>query len=398
MALKHIARLNVFFRGANGQLIEAYWNGSDWFWGAPHGLPPDGVEMASAPAAIGLESRRDNTWVLNVFFQSSNGQLVERDWDPIAGHWSWAAPHGLPPDGVEMASAPAAIGWQTPDRVLRNVYFKGANGQLYERWQEQGQPWQWFAHGLPPDGTQMASAPAAISWRTRDGTPQQDVFFQGDNGQLVEAHWDQFKGWEWVTDHGRPPGTQMASAPTAISASTQDGIPLLHVFLAGADGQLYEHWKEEGQEWQWFAHGLPPDGTQIVSMPAAVIWYLRGMLPRKNVFFQGNNGQLVGRYWDSARWQWGAPNAPHGLPPDGTQMASAPAAITYTVGDGLGWWQNVFFQGKNGSLIEAYWDATPGNWQWGRAHGAPPGTLMASMPAIVGWREIVEEPDPRPNP
>jgi hypothetical protein len=234
-----VAALNVFFQGANGELIDAHWDGGDWFWGA-HGLPPDGTRMDSAPAVLSVQSE-SNWWVLNVFFKGSNGQLVERDWEAMPGRWSWAAPHGLPPDGTHMDSAPAAIAWATTAYIVRNVYFKGADGQLYERWQQQGQPWQWFAHGLPPGGTLMASAPAALHWQTQDGTHQQDVFFQGNNGQLIEAYWDS-SGWQWITDHGPPPGTQMASAPAAISSKTSAGVPVRHVFFAGADGQLYERW------------------------------------------------------------------------------------------------------------------------------------------------------------
>jgi hypothetical protein len=384
-----VAALNVFFQGANGELIDAHWDGGDWFWGA-HGLPPDGTRMDSAPAVLSVQSE-SNWWVLNVFFKGSNGQPVERDWEAMPGRWSWAAPHGLPPDGTQMDSAPAAIAWATTAYIVRNVYFKGANGQLYEHWQQQGQPWQWFAHGLPPGGTLMASAPAAIHWQTQDGTHQQDVFFQGKNGELIEAYWDS-SGWQWVTDHGLPPGTQMASAPAAISTKTSAGVPVRHVFLAGGDGQLYERWKVEGQPWQWFAHGLPPDGAQIVSAPAAVPWNYQG-IPRKNVFFQGSNGEVVGRYWDEHQgWQWDGHNAPHGLPPGGTRMASAPAAIAYRLPAGY-WWQNIFFQGANGALIEAYWDSPgEGDWFWGKQHDAPPGTLMVSAPAIGYWRKVVVRP------
>jgi hypothetical protein len=116
--------------------------------------------------------------------------------------------------------------------------------------------------------------------------------------------------------------------------------------------------------------------------------------PTKERLFPGSNGQVVGRHWDEQQgWQWDGHNAPHGLPGGGTLMASAPAAIAYLLPGGY-WWQNVFFQGSNGALLEAYWD-TPGvgDWFWGR-QATPPGTLMASAPAIGYWRKVVR-PSPR---
>jgi hypothetical protein len=397
----------VFFRGFHAQLVEADWKEPDfnWRWGDPHEPLPDGTQMASAPAAI-IDSSSAFTpkpWgpAFNVFVKGANGRLYERDLDPQTGQWAWNS-HGLPPDGVQMASAPAAFFWldfgpavsgRGPVTVWgRNVFFQGANAQLYERftWVDQNgtHPWQWFAHGLPPNGARMASAPAAISWNAQDGTPRADVFFGDDTGALAQAHWEPQPGWSWNTDHGQPPDTVLATAPTAFSFRTADGVPLHHVFCGGANGQLYQRWKLEGQEWQWFPHGLPPDGTAMVSAPAVVGWFGDDAVPRMTVVYQGANGRLVGRYWHQHDgWQWDAHSAPHGFPP-GTQMASAPAAIAWRVWDGDDpanqgrTRQNVFFQGADGSFWETYWDGD--DWLWNN-HGRPPGTLMASAPDIVVW-------------
>jgi hypothetical protein len=287
-----------------------------------------------------------------------------------------------------MASAPAAIVRPEQDQINFHVFFMGANGQLYERFRGGGQQWQWEEHGLPPNGAWMASAPAAIAWHNQDGIPQQDVFFEGSNGELIEHYWNS-QEWQWI-NHGLPPDTYMASAPAAIVTKTREGVPSRHVFLVGANGELYERWTAEGLEpWQWNRLGLPPGDTQMVSAPAAVSWDVQGT-PAMNVFCQGGNGQLVGIYWDDQQaWKWGNPDAPEGFDPDGTHMASAPAAIAWD-----SWWQNVFYQGANGALIEAFWQdaGVEGDWAWGKRHGTPPGTFMASAAAIVHW--IIVAPDP----
>jgi hypothetical protein len=49
-----------------------------------------------------------------------------------------------------------------------------------------------------------------------------NTFFRGAEGQLIQAHWDDLADWEW-NNHGPPPGTQMASAPAAVS--WQNNVP-----------------------------------------------------------------------------------------------------------------------------------------------------------------------------
>jgi hypothetical protein len=124
------------------------------------------------------------------------------------------------------------------------------------------------------------------------------------------------------------------------------------------------------------------------------------------VVYQGANGALVGRYWDQHEWQWNPHRAPHGFPP-GTQMASAPAAFNWIeqTGDNEdvgSTRQNVFFQGADGSFVEAYWDpsSVEGDWFWNN-HGRPPDTRMASAPTAVTWVLRTEDclkQDPGPPP
>ncbi len=50
-----VQRLNGFFQGANGNLLEFWWDGNRWNW-TDHGRPPN-TQMASAPAIVGYVER-----------------------------------------------------------------------------------------------------------------------------------------------------------------------------------------------------------------------------------------------------------------------------------------------------------------------------------------------------
>jgi hypothetical protein len=329
-----------------------------WAWNN-HGQPPN-TQVASTPAIAGWI--QNGVQRFNVFFQGANGNLLEMWWD--GQRWVWTD-HGQPPN-TQVASAPAIAGWIQNGVQRFNVFFQGANGNLLGLWWD-GQKWQWNDQGRPPN-TQVASAPAIVGW-TQDGVQRLNVFFQGANGNLIELAW-LGQQWQWG-DHGQPPNTQVASAP-AIVGWILDGVQRINVLFHGANGNLIQLWWN-GQEWAWKDHGQPPN-TQVASASTIVGW-IEGGVQRLNAFFRGANGNLMGLWWDGGQWQWND----QGQPPN-TQVASAPAIVGW-IQDGVQRF-NVFFQGVNGNLIELWWNGQ--RWQW-NDHGQPPNTQVASAPAIAGW-------------
>ena len=267
--------------------------------------------------------------------------LVQGEWSNRIGRcvisrWNWTD-HGLPP-GTQVASAPAVTSWTLNGVQRMNVVFQGSGGNLLGRWWD-GNQWNWADAGLPP-GTQVASAPAVIVW-TLNGVQRMNEIFQGRNGNLLERWWDGNQ-WSWADD-GLPPGTQVGSAP-AVAGWILGAVPRMNVFMRGTNGHLLEHsW--DGNRWNWADHGLPP-GTQVTSTPAVIAWTLNGV-QRINVIFQGDNGNLLERWWDGNQWSW----ADHRLPP-GTQVGSAPAIMTWTQIESR---FNIFMRGANGNLIELWW-------------------------------------------
>jgi hypothetical protein len=119
-----------------------------------------------------------------------------------------------------------------------NVIFQGGNGNLLQRWWEDGSPWKWGdpADGVPP-GTEVGSAPAVVGW-TLGAVQRINVFIRGANGHLLGSFWDGVR-WNW-TDHGLPPGTEVGSA-TAITTWAQVELRF-GIFTQGANGNRVERY------------------------------------------------------------------------------------------------------------------------------------------------------------
>jgi hypothetical protein len=70
-------RINVFVRGANGHLLERYWDGAQW------NANDTGLGDSGDPVAVtrGNTGSTDNSLVrINLFVRGANGDLWERYW------------------------------------------------------------------------------------------------------------------------------------------------------------------------------------------------------------------------------------------------------------------------------------------------------------------------------
>lgn len=382
-------RLSLFVAGVNGHLIQRWWDGSRWNW-TDHGLPP-GTLVASSPSAVAWPS--GGTLRINVFFQGLNGRLIERYWDGSA--WNWMD-HGLPPmkrefgavqsGGISLASAPSVITYQQVDGSRRiNVFAKSADGRLIDRWWD-GSRWNWTDH-LWSSTSRIASAPVALQWEQPVAPfPKPviriNVFMTSFNGDLIERWWDGSQ-WNW-TSHGKPPASGGVQAnlsdPNGI-AWKAGSVQYLNVFSRTAGGSLAERWFD-GKTWNWMTHGRPPgkmpDGSPnaLGSDFSVIGWKLAGD-QRLNVFARGKNGNLVERYWNGALWLWTEHEVPtlDGRSPEAAKLAAAPAAFTWQLGPVTR--ANVFAARADGNLLERYWDG--GTWAWNGQHG--PSNRMAVQPS-----------------
>ncbi|MBV9328335.1 MAG: hypothetical protein JO352_31855 [Chloroflexi bacterium] len=333
-----VQQIKVFARGDKGNLTQAYWSDMDraWTW-HDHGQA-DGTAIASAPASFGWV-QTDGTNRLNVFAMGGSGQLVEAYWD--GSDWLWNN-HGNPP-GSALASGTAVVGWVQSDGKQRlNVFAMGANGQLIEAFYD-GDNWHWNNHGTPPE-TAINSAPTAVSWVQSDGKQRLNVFAMGANGNLIEAFYDG-DNWQW-NDHGPPPGTAVASAPTIIGY-VESSAQIFDLFVEAANGNLVQ-FHYDGDRWGWSDRGQPP-GTMIASAPAIVRWVEGTSTQRLNVFARGSNGNLIELWMDGNGWHW----SDHGQPGEAA-LASPPASVGWVQTDGVQR-PNVFATQTNGRMGECWW-------------------------------------------
>ena len=215
-AVRGAERVDVVVRGTNG-FYWTYWTGTGWTGWAPLGSPSSGAD--GDPAVVSWAPGR-----LDVFVRGANdGKLWQKFTDNGGASWSdWLKPVG--DDGV-LASAPEV---SSRDRGLLDVFVRGTDGNVYQRWWDGGR-WNdfWVSHGQPPSGT-----------KGEPGTASQDVghsdlFVRGGDDKLWQRAWNG-QGWSsWFQPVGNN-GT-LASPPEATSW----GPGNLLVFVRGTDNGMY---------------------------------------------------------------------------------------------------------------------------------------------------------------
>lgn len=145
--------------------------------------------------------------------------------------------------------------------VLREniVFVIGRNGRLYqynkvtELWHEHYQSQHLVLSRLP--GTAMR--PSLLSLKG-------SLFMLSENGGLVEYHWNQVDGWNWV-EHGTPSGdVTLVGSPGPCFKGGQ-------LFLIGSDGNVHLRFLDQAI-WKWKNYAFPyvetksdEDREQIVS-------------------------------------------------------------------------------------------------------------------------------------
>ncbi|HWT00947.1 MAG TPA: hypothetical protein VN256_11935 [Pyrinomonadaceae bacterium] len=153
----------------------------------------------------------------------------------------------------------------------------------------------------------------------------------------------------------------------------------IYAFLVKGITLYVNYW--DGSQWKWANQGKPAD-TGVLQTPG-VITHVDSVSRRQLVyaFVRGNNGNLYVNYWDGSKWQW----ANQGKP-SGTDVGSAPSALTYFEGKDRIY---AFTSGEDGKFYANYWDGT--KWQWVElpAGGSIPGATWFRDPASLKRRIYV---------
>ncbi|MHB8718247.1 MAG: cellulase family glycosylhydrolase [Candidatus Dormibacteria bacterium] len=267
----------VFWRGAGGDLAEAWFGGGHW------NGPVDWVALAGLGSAPAVAVTRDGSTQL-VFWEGAGGHLIEA-WYQNGWHgpvdWTLAAFSGR---GL-MGSAPAVATLANGQQV---VFWRGLDGHLVEAWYQNG----WHGPVSYP-GAVVASAPSVA---VTPGDASQLVMWQGPDGHLQESWYS--NGWNGPVEWSQL-GT-VGGAPAV--AVTPQGTQL--VFFADPAGHLVEDWYSGGWngpvDWTVARFGgedplssaptvaVTPDGTQ------QLVWWQGGGATLQEAWYGGGwNGPVT---------------------------------------------------------------------------------------------------------
>ena len=167
-----------------------------------------------------------NDKAVEVYFRGADGALHERFWAAANG---WSADLNL---GSQITGDPTAM--FDPNDGAVEVYFRGADGALHERF--------WTpANGWSADlnlGSQITGNP----WPVYDPSDKAvEVYFRGADGALHERFWTAANGWSADLNLG----SQITGDPTAMF----DPNGAVEVYFRGADAGLHERFWTPANGW-----------------------------------------------------------------------------------------------------------------------------------------------------
>lgn len=284
------------------------------------GAPGSFVASDAAPSVLGTPAVAVDAYGNQyVFWQGPDHRL----WNQAYTSGNWGGESELTWAG-ELGSSPTATAHGAPAQV--DVFWEGTDGYVWEAWWESN---TWYGPIRPASSSSTFGVSSQLNWApttASSASGEQWIFWRGGDGYLNEAWYTPGTGWNGPTDFG--PGRGTLSSPPSVEV---DSSGFQYVFWQGSDSKLWEDWYTgswHGPADLGFAANQPaaawdPSGTQLV------FWNLNGAL--WEAWYAG--------YWTVAAIPIRYPET----------LTSAPG-----VGDG-GTQQNVFWQGSQGGIDEAYY-------------------------------------------
>jgi hypothetical protein len=273
-----------------------------------------------------------------------------------------------PPGGNTTGST---IGEEPPQSVTGNedVFMRAANGNLEQKWYTLGpNTWSgWLSLGTPA-GTMLVGDPLV----TNTGiTGNENVFVAGANGSLYEIWYTpSAHAWSGWLSLGAPSGTTLVGEPFVLKSVTGNE----NVFMRAANGNLYEIWyTPSANAWSgWFSLGAPSE-TTVAGDPYVNISSATG---NENVFVRAANGSLYQLWYTPSVHAWSGWQS-FGAP-SGTTVEGGPFVISSVVGN-----ENVFVRAANGNLYQIWYTPSAHAWSGWLSLGAPSGTSLAGDPLVT---------------
>jgi hypothetical protein len=246
---------HIIYRGKDKQIHELWQKqGQPWKYGGAL------TKTAGAPAAAGdpWAYARELDGTQHGVYRADDGQIHEL-WQKQGQPWKHGGALTQMTGAGQAAGDPTGFAWD--DDGTQHVVYRGADNQVHELWQRQGQPWK---HGGALSHTLGAPAaagePTCYAW-TKDGT--QHIMYRGTDNQVYELWLRKGEGWKLGGAL-----TQMAKSPPADgspSGWSWESDASQHVAYRGTDNGIHELWQAQGKSW---AYG--GSLTQKTKAPAAI--------------------------------------------------------------------------------------------------------------------------------
>jgi hypothetical protein len=217
--------LALYFRAANGAILEDHWNVSTKTWtlnelsGAAPGKPGD-------PAVV-VESGGNR----DVYFRGTSGVVWQDRWVASEGKWT------LTEVGGSAAGDPAAV---IEGSGNRDVYFRGTNGAI---WQE-----RWIASEGKWTLTEVGGAAAGDPTAVLESSGNRDVYFRGTNGAIWQERWIASESKWKLTELGGVAYGEPAAV--LLPSGNQD------VFFKDAAEAFVGEWEWKAAAGAWTLHEL----------------------------------------------------------------------------------------------------------------------------------------------
>jgi hypothetical protein len=185
--------LYVFVVGENGHLFVKYLDGatSAWVW-RDQGTPP-GTTATNVPTSVYQSKTED----LSAFVTGANGHLLENYWNGSAWLWDDLGT----PSGVSITSAPSAV-YEPPSDNPLLVFAVGNNGHLFVAYFN-GTTWTWRDQGIPSGETGLSAVAGLSAIYDPSATNSILCFAVGaSTGNLYVNYWN---GTAWVWQNQAQP-------------------------------------------------------------------------------------------------------------------------------------------------------------------------------------------------
>ncbi|MCW3001849.1 MAG: hypothetical protein JWQ20_1147 [Conexibacter sp.] len=367
-------RTDVFARGADNTLRQAYWSGasaSRWYWYTVHdAAAATEPALASPPAVV----RDPVTGRTDAFARGADGTLWQAYWSGAgASQWHWYKTTDGTADGPPLASAPTVVRNPATGRI--DVFVRGTDNALWQAYWSGTDAARWYWYKITDGaaaGPALASAPNAT---VNAATGRIDVFARGTDNALWQAYWSGVDAsqWHWykITD-GALDGPALAGTPTVNHDYVSGRID---VFSRGADGALWQgsFSGSAATRWYWYkTTDGPSDGPALASSPSVSRNVTTG---RIDVFARGGDNALWQAYWPGGsanRWYWYKIN-------DGTAAGPALASAPTVLHDHATGRFDVFARGADNTLWQGFYGGDSATrWYWYQTTDGPdPGPGLA---------------------